>query len=116
MTAPAKDKATLANTIRALWPYLWPHDRKDLQLRVAGALVMILVAKGFTMLMPYTFKWATDAMVAASGGKISGDSMTVLIGAPLLATVLYGVVRILMIVFTQIRESIFAPVSMHAAR
>jgi len=116
VTAPAKDKATLANTIRALWPYLWPHDRKDLQLRVAGALVMILVAKGFTMLMPYTFKWATDAMVAASGGKISGDSMTVLIGAPLLATVLYGVVRILMIVFTQIRESIFAPVSMHAAR
>ena len=110
------EKATLASTIRALWPYLWPQGRKDLQIRVALALAMIFVAKGFTILMPYTFKWATDAMVAVSGGKLTGDGMSLLIGAPLLATVVYGVVRILMIVFTQIREGIFAPVSMHAAR
>lgn len=108
--------ATLSSTIRNLWPYIWPQERKDLQVRVAIALVMIFVAKAFTILMPYTFKWATDAMVAASGGKITGDSMSVLIGAPLLATVLYGVVRILMIIMTQVREGIFAPVSMHAAR
>ena len=110
------EKATLASTIRALWPYLWPQGRKDLQIRVALALAMIFVAKGFTILMPYTFKWATDAMVAVSGGKITAEGAGWLIGAPLLATVVYGVVRILMIVFTQIREGIFAPVSMHAAR
>jgi len=116
VTASQPPKATLASTLASLWPYIWPQSRRDLQMRVALALVMILVSKGFTMLMPYTFKWATDAMVAAAGGKVAGDAMTVLIGAPLLATVLYGVVRILMIVFTQIREGIFAPVSMHAAR
>jgi ATP-binding cassette subfamily B protein len=113
---PIEEKAGLATTIRNLWPYIWPQTRRDLQIRVAIALAMILVSKGFTMLMPYTFKWATDAMVAASGGKITGDTMTALIGYPLLATVLYGVVRILMIIFTQVREGIFAPVSMHAAR
>jgi dipeptide/tripeptide permease len=43
---------------------------KDLQIRVALALALIFVAKGFTILMPYTFKWATDAMVAVSGGKV----------------------------------------------
>jgi len=113
--APAQ-KATLASTIRALWPYIWPEGRKDLQMRVLLALALIFVAKGFTILMPYTFKWATDALVSVSGGKLTGSVMTWLIGAPVLATAVYGITRILMIVFTQVREGIFAPVSMHAAR
>jgi ATP-binding cassette subfamily B protein len=113
--APAQ-KATLASTIRALWPYIWPEGRKDLQVRVLLALALIFVAKGFTILMPYTFKWATDALVSVSGGKLTGSVMTWLIGAPVLATAVYGITRVLMIVFTQVREGIFAPVSMHAAR
>lgn len=116
VTGPAQEKATLASTLRALWPYIWPKNRKDLQIRVAIALAMIVVAKGFTVLMPYTFKWATDALVAVAGGKVDGAGLGWLIGAPLLATVIYGVTRILMIVMTQVREGIFAPVSMHAAR
>ncbi len=84
---------------------------------IGVSLALILVAKGFTILMPFTYKWATDALVAAAGGKIdTGSAVTWLIGAPILATVLYGAVRILMVVFTQLREGLFAKVAMHAVR
>jgi ATP-binding cassette, subfamily B, heavy metal transporter len=115
--APQRAEASLISTLRALWPFFWPTDRPDLQRVIGLSLALILVAKGFTILMPFTFKWATDALVAAAGGKIDASSATTwLIGAPLLATVLYGLVRILMVVFTQAREGLFAKVAMHAVR
>ncbi|PPD16637.1 MAG: metal ABC transporter permease [Methylobacterium sp.] len=110
-------EASLFTTIRGLWPFLWPQDRPDLQRTIGFSLALILVAKGFTILMPYTFKWATDALVAASGGKIDEvGNLGWLIAAPVLAVVLYGAVRILMVIFTQIREGLFAKVAMNAVR
>jgi len=112
-----KPEASLYMTLRGLWPYFWPSDRPDLQRIVAVSLSLILVAKGFTILMPYSFKWATDALVAASGGKVDeGWHMAFLVGAPVLATTLYGLTRILMVVFTQAREGLFATVAMNAVR
>jgi ATP-binding cassette, subfamily B, heavy metal transporter len=116
-TQPRTGEASLFATIRSLWPFLWPHDRPDLQRTIAISLALIIVAKGFTILMPYTFKWATNALVAASGGKIEEmGSLGWLIAAPLLATALYGLVRILMVIFTQVREGLFAKVAMNAVR
>jgi ATP-binding cassette subfamily B protein len=113
--APAE--ASLLVTLRGLWPFLWPSDRVDLQRTIGLSLMLILIAKGFTVMMPYTYKWATDALVAASGGKIdAGGNLGWLIAAPLLATVLYGLVRILMVIFTQVREGLFAKVAMNAVR
>ena len=115
--APPRKEASLISTIRVLWPFFWPSERPDLQRVIWLSLGLILVAKGFTILMPFTFKWATDALVAAAGGKIDpGNTTAWLIGAPLLATVMYGLVRILMVVFTQAREGLFAKVAMHAVR
>src|SRR3989440_6127848 len=71
---------------RGLAPYVWPSDRPDLQATVALSLALMLVAKLVTVAMPFTFKWATDALVAASGGAVPGDkSIMWLIGAPMLA-------------------------------
>ncbi|HEV7438327.1 MAG TPA: metal ABC transporter permease, partial [Methylobacterium sp.] len=58
----------LVAVFQKLWPYLWPTGRKDLQARVILAFGLLVVAKGVTMVTPFTFKWATDALVAASGG------------------------------------------------
>ncbi|MCA0407061.1 MAG: ABC transporter ATP-binding protein/permease [Proteobacteria bacterium] len=107
------------STLRVLWPYLWPASRPDLQRTVMWSLVLILVAKGFTILMPFTYKWATDALVAVMGAgstpiKEMGPGW--LIGAPLLATMAYGATRILMTIFTQVREGLFAKVAMNAVR
>lgn len=107
------------STLRVLWPYLWPVERKDLQRTVLWSLALILVAKGFTLLMPFTYKWATDALVAASGAntaKLAEFGPVWIIGAPVLASALYGITRILMTVFTQVREGLFAKVAMNAVR
>ena len=111
----------LAATWKKLWPYLWPHGRPDLQRRVFLAFGLLLVAKGVTMVTPFAFKWATDALVAATGGASGGPEAAATAGswlwkAPILLTVIYGVTRILMAVLTQVRDGIFAKVAMHAVR
>jgi ATP-binding cassette, subfamily B, heavy metal transporter len=102
--------------VRSLMPYIWPKDRPDLQRTVLISLGLMLAAKLVTVMMPYTYKWATDALVAASGGKMPALSTGWLIGAPLLATALYGIVRITMTLLSQVREGLFAKVALHAVR
>jgi ATP-binding cassette, subfamily B, heavy metal transporter len=103
--------------LRVLAPYIWPSDRPDLQATVIVSLLLMLVAKLVTVAMPFTFKWATDALVAAAGGNVP-DTQTVawLVGAPVLATLLYGAARIAMTLLVQVREGMFAKVAMHAVR
>src|SRR3954451_10948194 len=82
---------------RGLAPYVWPSDRPDLQATVILSLGLMLVAKLVTVAMPFTFKWATDALVAAAGGTVPADqTLKWLVGAPVLATLLYGLTRIAM--------------------
>ena len=102
--------------LKALAPHVWPHDRPDLQRRVALSLGLMLAAKLVTVAMPYTFKWVTDALVAASGGTLPPSGAFWLIGVPVLATLVYGLTRIAMVVLTQAREGLFAKIAMHAVR
>jgi ATP-binding cassette, subfamily B, heavy metal transporter len=110
--SPAQKKV-----IRGLYPHVWPKDRPDLQRTVLISLGLMLIAKIVTVLMPYTFKWATDALVNASGGRLApGQTVTWLIAAPVMATIFYGVTRIAMTLLVQAREGLFAKVAMHAVR
>jgi ATP-binding cassette subfamily B protein len=104
--------------LRGLKPYVWPSDRPDLKATVALSLALMLLAKLVTVAMPFTFKWATDALVAASGGPVAGAAAPVLwlMGAPAAAIVLYGAVRVAMALLVQVREGMFAKVAMHAVR
>jgi ATP-binding cassette subfamily B protein len=103
--------------LKGLGPYVWPSDRPDLQAAVLVSLALMLLAKLVTVAMPFTFKWATDALVAASGGKLPGEAAPAwLIGAPVLAIALYGAVRVAMTVLAQAREGMFAKVAMNAVR
>ncbi len=116
---PAPREASLPATLRALWPYLWPAKRPDLQRTVMWSLALILVAKSFTMLMSFTYRWAADALVAVTGTGLEqarGLGPAWLIGAPVAATILYGATRIVMTAFTQLREGLFAKVAMNAVR
>jgi ATP-binding cassette, subfamily B, heavy metal transporter len=105
----------LLRTLFNLWPYIWPSDRRDLKMRVLFSLVLLLAAKLATIAIPFTFKWATDAL--AHEPDFSRTSwLGWALAAPVLLTVGYGAMRILMAVFTQFRDGIFAKVSMHAVR
>ncbi len=116
---PFNPKESMLGTLVTLWPYLWPSDRRDLQVRVMIAFGLILIAKLITISVPFTFKWATDALVALSqkdAGSIAATALPWIVGAPVIATMLYGLARIGMALFQQLRDGVFAAVSMHAVR
>jgi ATP-binding cassette subfamily B protein len=110
-------QATLSGTLVHLWPYIWPGDRADLKMRVVWSMVLLLIAKLATMLVPFTFKWAIDALTGADSAPVQASNWKAwLIASPLIMTVSYGAVRVVMAVLTQWRDGIFATVAMHAVR
>jgi ABC-type transport system involved in Fe-S cluster assembly fused permease/ATPase subunit len=112
-----KGETSLLLTMVRLWPYLWPSDRLDLKLRVAVSLALTVISKLVTIVVPFTFKWATDALAgAAKGVSLSHAVLGIAIAGPLALTALYGIVRIVMVVLTQLREALFARVALHAVR
>ncbi|BBO05547.1 MULTISPECIES: ABCB family ABC transporter ATP-binding protein/permease [Bradyrhizobium] len=111
------ERATLMGTLAHLWPYIWPGDRFDLKMRVVWSLVLLLAAKLITLTVPFSFKWATDALTGANTAPVQADNWHLwVIASPLLLTVSYGAMRILMALLTQWRDGIFARVAMHAVR
>jgi ABC-type transport system involved in Fe-S cluster assembly fused permease/ATPase subunit len=119
--APAQDNtaqgATLIGTLVHLWPYIWPGDRVDLKMRVVWSMVLLLIAKLATLSVPFTFKWAIDALTGADTAPVQSSNWALwLIASPLIMTLSYGAVRVLMAALTQWRDGIFAKVAMHAVR
>src|SRR5437588_10260433 len=116
-TPVSADRGALLRTLAHLWPYIWPADRADLKLRVVFATVLLLAAKLATIAVPFTFKWAVDALTGEVKPHESAPSWALwMFAAPILLTVAYGGTRILMAVLTQVRDGIFAKVAMHAVR
>jgi ATP-binding cassette, subfamily B, heavy metal transporter len=111
---------SLLSTLIGLWPYIWPSSRRDLKLRVVFAMVLLVFAKLATIAVPFTFKWATDALAGQGNVSDAPAPSSSWLGwvllAPILMTVIIGVMRIVMAVFTQLRDGVFANVSMHAVR
>ncbi|MBR1221435.1 ABC transporter ATP-binding protein/permease [Bradyrhizobium sp. U87765 SZCCT0131] len=113
----AVDRGSLFGTLVRLWPYIWPGDRADLKMRAVWAMVLLLIAKVATLAVPFTFKWAIDALSGENTSPLpSADWMTWLIASPLILTASYGLMRVVMAVLTQWRDGIFAQVAMHAVR
>ncbi len=112
-TAPEKRETTLMTLVR-LWPYMWPASRPDLKRRVMWAFGVLVAAKIVTVLVPYSYKWATDALTAK---PVNGTvPVTTLLTVPIMLVVAYGVGRILMNVFNNLRDALFARVGQHAVR
>ena len=107
-------QASLYSTIRNLWPYIWPDDRADLRRRIYVALVLLIVAKLITIAVPYSFKWATDALVNKKDAGV--DLLPAVLAGPIALTLFYGFLRIAMALVTQLRDALFASVAMHAVR
>src|SRR6202162_5634971 len=116
-SANSIEQATLIGTLAHLWPYIWPGDRADLKIRVVWSMVLLLVAKVATLAVPFTFKWAIDALTGADSAPVASSNWQLwLIASPLIMTLSYGGLRVLMAVLTQWRDGIFARVAMHAVR
>ncbi|WEX78468.1 ABC transporter ATP-binding protein/permease [Sinorhizobium numidicum] len=118
--APQNQKKTVSadtsnpfETISNLWPYMWPADRADLKLRVVWATVILVVAKVVLILVPYFFKWATDAL--NSKPDALGFLPQFLTGAVMLVLA-YNLARLLQAGLNQLRDALFASVGQYAVR
>src|SRR5689334_671556 len=107
----------LVTTVVNLWPYIWPADRRDLKARVIFATVLLFVAKLATVAVPFTFKWATDALAGRGTAPVAPDNwLAWALAAPIVMTLAYGATRVVMGLLTQWRDGIFAKVAMNAVR
>jgi ATP-binding cassette subfamily B protein len=111
------DSGALWRTLFHLWPYIWPADRRDLKNRVIVATLLLFAAKLATIAVPFTFKWATDALAGHGTAPVGPDDVIAwALATPVMMTLAYGGIRIVMGVLTQVRDGIFAKVAMHAVR
>lgn len=111
-TVSAESGQTLS-TLRNLWPYMWPASRPDLKRRVSWAFAVLVIAKVITVLVPYFYKWATDAL---TGDATTPGWLPAFLVAPVMLVAAYGLGRIMMVGFTQIRDALFASVGQFAVR
>ena len=111
------DSGAILRTLAHLWPYIWPANRRDLKNRVILATVLLFVAKLATVAVPFTFKWATDALAGHGTAPLGPDNILAwALATPVMMTLAYGGMRILMAALTQLRDGIFAKVAMNAVR
>jgi len=111
-TVSAESGKTL-QTIRNLWPYMWPSERSDLKMRVVWATCYLLLSKIILLGVPYFFKWSTDAL----NGKLDAPGLLpeFMLGA-LMLVIAYNVARLLQWGLNQLRDAMFASVGQYAVR
>ena len=105
------------SVLRELIPYIWPANRPDLRRRVVLALAALVVAKVITLAVPIAYKTVVDLLTGnASGEALAGLSALGLAAIPATLIVAYGVGRVLMVLFAQLRDAWFTVVAQNAVR
>ncbi|MCD0503284.1 ABCB family ABC transporter ATP-binding protein/permease [Bordetella petrii] len=94
-------------TLRTLLPYLWPPGRTGLKARVVIALLCLLAAKAAVVYVPILYKSAIDEL-----SKNTGAALAVPVGLILA----YGAARVFSLLFSELRDAVFARVGQHAIR
>ena len=100
-----------ARTLRRVAPYLWPEGETWVKRRVVLSLTALAMAKVVSVLTPFFYKAAVDAL----SGEARGDAWLLAIGAVGL-TVAYGLARVGAIGFNELRDVIFVRVGQRALR
>lgn len=92
---------------------MWPSERPDLRIRVVWATVFLVVSKIVLILVPYFFKWVTNAL----NGQLDAPDYipAFLIGAVMLVLA-YNAAKIIQAGLNQLRDALFASVGQYAVR
>ena len=93
-------------TLKTLGLYLWPKGRVDLKRRVVLALIFLVGAKVLNVYVPFLLKLAID--------QFSDQEKALVL--PLGLIVSYGVARLMVAVFGELRDLVFVRVAQHAQR
>jgi len=93
--------------LRALGPYLWPKDNVESKLRVLLALCFLTCAKLATVYVPILYKGMVD---------LFSKPERVGLELPIALLLGYGLLRVMSIVFAELRDAVFAKVAQRAIR
>ncbi len=108
---PVADQMTV---LRGLLPFIWPAGRADLRQRMVWAFLLLIVIKLITVAVPVIYKMATDWLTTQVPSLATPAGTAATTGIMLI--VAYGIARILMALFTQIRDVLFMRVALNAVR
>ncbi|MBA5724016.1 ABC transporter ATP-binding protein/permease [Liberibacter sp. Z1] len=103
---------TTSSILKKLFPYLWPRDRKDLKIRILGAMFFLVTSKLLLLGIPFLYKGATDYL---SNKSFLAEEETYLKWGTVLI-IAYGMMRIMNLVLVQLRDFLFAKVGQYAVR
>ncbi len=95
------------SALRRFLPYLWPKGEGRLKARVVAAVLLVFIAKGATLIMPFAYKAAIDRM--STGMKAEVGLAVALVAA-------YAGARFGGVLFDNLRNAIFERVGQDAAR
>jgi len=107
----ARERQSAVSIIQRVVPYLWPDGQTGIKVRVILALVMLILAKVVSVITPFFYKAAVDAMAPETAG-VGFWLITSAVGL----TVAYGGVRLAAVGFNQLRDAVFAKVGQRALR
>ena len=94
--------------LRKVAPYLWPANMPWVKRRVIWAMIALIVSKLITVITPFFYKGAVDAL--------SNEGVPMLALGAVGLTVAYGMARLMGVGFAQLRDAIFARVGQRALR
>jgi ATP-binding cassette subfamily B protein len=107
------NKEQALNVIHKVMPYLWPADKAWVKVRVVLSLLALIVGKVISVMTPFFYKGAVDAMAPDHSGP---DTIFLLTAGAVGLTIAYGVARLMSVGFNQLRDVIFARVAQRALR
>ena len=114
-SAPNSDTAPPASgwqTMARMLPYLWPEGKAWVKRRVLAALLLLLAAKAVSIVTPWIYKLAVDALTARTGNDPAAAMALGAVGL----TVAYGLARLGSVAFGELRDAVFVRVGQRALR
>ncbi len=98
----------------SLLPYLWPTGNPVARVRVAIALLFMVLAKVATVYVPIVYAGVVDALAPSPGS--SQGSTAAMLTVPVALVGAYGLLRISSAGFGEMRDALFASVQQRAVR
>lgn len=97
-------------TLKRVIPYLWTDSPNWVKIRVVLAMLALVMANILTVITPFFFKGAVNALTDGV------DATTMFITGAVSLVIAYGIVRLMGVGFNQLRDAIFAKVGQRAMR
>lgn len=107
ITSDQRHDAESWSMLKRFLPYLWPSDNRPLRWRIVIALLLVLLAKGIVLAVPFAYKDAVDSM-SSPANQAAMVAMALVLA--------YALGRFAGTAFDNVRNIVFERVGQEATR